>query len=288
MDRSKFVFAGNRFFVLEEMMGKGLDIVRIIAVKNSYLEKILVEKKIAHVTVENKKQVIAIIEEIEFDYFIANGLPYILPISELKKSNQKQFINIHPSFLPDLRGSDPVPGALLYGKNSGATCHFMNDLVDAGDIIEQVEIKYSGCLDAGLLYQLTFMAEKEVFLKSLQRNFSVLKKQTDAFNDIYYTLKKDDLLIDFSETAENIIRKVKAFNTVSQGAYFNFENECIKVYDAEIVNNEYLLMRINEYPENMVVFNYEKKILIKKQNYFLKLKQLTGDTGRIIKGAILK
>ena len=46
---------------------------------------------------------------------------------------KKKYVNIHPSFLPDLRGIDPVLGSILFKRDAGATCHIMSEKIDAGD-----------------------------------------------------------------------------------------------------------------------------------------------------------
>ena len=133
----RFVFAGNRFYVLEEMLAEGLDLVQILAVENSYLQRVLTKKGIEFTVIESKKHLVSVLAETAFDIFLANGCPFILPISRLS-DGRKTFLNVHPSPLPDLRGTDPVPGSLLHGRDSGATCHVMDDGVDTGPIIARV------------------------------------------------------------------------------------------------------------------------------------------------------
>ena len=50
-------------------------------------------------------------------------------------------VNTHISLLPHLRGTDPIPGALVAGlSHTGVTVHFIDEGVDTGDIILQREI----------------------------------------------------------------------------------------------------------------------------------------------------
>ena len=162
MRNKKFVFAGNRFYVLEQMLLRELNLVHILAVRGSYLQRVLEQKGVEFTVVESKGQLIETIEATDFDYFVANGCPYILPITQLS-TGEKKFVNVHPSALPDLRGADPVPGALLHERDAGATCHVMDDGIDTGGIIARVVIPNTPDLECGLLYQLSFLAEAEVF-----------------------------------------------------------------------------------------------------------------------------
>jgi methionyl-tRNA formyltransferase len=286
VSNARYVFAGNRFFVLEEMINLKLNIVKIFAAKESYLQKELDKRSISYNIIESKDQFLKELKEISFDYFISNGLPIIIPIAEYKGSGMT-FINIHPSCLPDLKGKDPVPGSILFGRNSGATCHLMDEGIDTGDIIWQTTIPCTDDLDCGLLYQLSFLAEKEVFSKAFQRNFKSISAQEGSNVDLYYSMNEKDKEIDFNNDIHSIIRKIKAFSTKSQGAYFIFNQVKYRIFDAEEVRNSFLISRINNYQENEIVFNYENKILIKKQNSFLKLKQIEGDIAQLSVGTRL-
>lgn len=284
----KYCFAGNRFFVLGEMLDAGLDVVRIFAVKGSFLERELTSKGLEYEVIENKKWLVEQLMNTSFDYFVANGLPIILPIGKLCAGNHKKFINIHPSYLPDLRGIDPVPGSLLHGRSSGATCHYMNDAIDGGNIIAQVEIPYTDDMDCGLLYQLSFIAEREVFRLAMQKNFSEDLPQVLKGDEIYYNLKEEDKLLDFSKNASHLLRQINAFNTRSQGAYFLYEGEKVVVREASIVTNPYLIDKFKHLIENEVVMVYENKILLKKDGCCLKLKPQYSIPTTLISGIILK
>lgn len=268
----KYCFAGNRFFVLSEMLKAGLDVKAIFAIKGSYLERELTNRQIPYEVIENKKWLVERLMALDFDYFVSNGLPIILPIARLTAGNDKQFINIHPSFLPDLRGIDPVPGSLLLGKPSGATCHYMNDEIDGGAIIEQVLIPYTTDMDCGLLYQLSFLAEGEVFAKALRSGFGNKIEQVTKGDEVYYNLREADKVLDFSKDAAHIARQVRAFNTRSQGAYFLFEGAKIVIRDVEIVTNAYAVDKTRHLQENQVAFVYENTILLKKDGCCVKLK----------------
>ncbi len=214
-------------------------------------------------------------------------LRFLQPDPDIKYSQSRSFVNIHPSFLLDLRGINPVSAALLHGRRSGATCHIMDDRIDTGEIIAQVPIELSDDLDCGLLYQLCFMAEQEVFVKAFERDFKPALKQTAGEGCIYCTFKEDDLRIDITKDSKSILRKIKAFDTKARGAYFKHKKSVIKVRDAEVVTNPYLLSIISNYRENEVVYKYENRLLIRKGDKFLKLKQIDGDLSLVEAGTVL-
>ena len=110
MDK-RYVFAGNRFFVLEKMLELNLPIIKIFALCDSFLAKELERRRISYEIIPPKRDFVQILKALDFSILVSNGCPVILPITELSLGNNKVFVNVHPSFLPDLRGSDPVPGA---------------------------------------------------------------------------------------------------------------------------------------------------------------------------------
>src|SRR5262249_43226967 len=136
--------------------------------------------------------------------------------------------------------------------------------IDTGPIISQVHIPYSSDLDAPLLYQLSFMAECEAFHMALDRNFVPARAQENKNNIVYYTRNLNDLQIDFTQSAEVIVRQIRAFNNISQGAFFRIGTHIFKVYDAEIVTNGYLSAKAEKYGENTIALVYEKNLLIRK------------------------
>lgn len=286
MRNAKHIFCGNRFNVLEEMLNMGLRVGKVLAVADSYLESEMKNRGFDYIPVHYKQELLNELRRTDFDYFISNGCPFILPESILQLPNKK-FVNIHPSFLPDLRGADPVPGALLYGRDSGATCHLINKKIDDGKIIAQVRIPNTSDLDSGLLYQMSFMAEKEVFIQAYNRNFTPCNENIRRKSDIYYTYNDSDRLIDFTKQEKDIVNIIKAFSTKSKGAYFKFGGQRFTVFDVIEVKNPYLMGKIDSYAENEVALNYEGKLLIRKRTCFLKLQQIHGNLGKIKKGTIL-
>src|SRR5690606_30497635 len=68
----------------------------------------------------------------------------ILPKS-LLDACKNGFLNIHPSLLPELRGSSPMETALLYGlKKTGITVMEIDEEMDHGEVILQKEVPLSG------------------------------------------------------------------------------------------------------------------------------------------------
>ena len=274
----KYIFIGNRRFVLEEMLRLCLNVVEVFVVSGTHLENDIKNMKCKYILISSKTELMERLESSNYDILVSNGCPYILPISKMQ---QKIYINIHPSLLPDLKGVDPVIGSILFNRDSGATCHIMDDSIDGGEIISQVKIPYSNDLDVSLLYQLSFMAEKECFTKALNLNFKSIKIQEDESGLIYYTRKQKDKYIKFNESTDEMTKKIKAFNNKSQGAIFIYGNEEYKVFDLDILSNEFLREYASNFEDLKILFCYEDSIIFNKDGYVVKFHKVLGDLSKI-------
>jgi len=232
MTTDSYSFCGNRAYVLEAMLAAGLDIASIAVVAGSYAEKFCNEKNISHTSVAGRQDFLQWLGLVHSNLFIANGYPYKVPVAEFPNI---KFINIHPSYLPELRGADPIPGAILFARDSGATCHLMDASLDTGDIIAQTRLPYSPDWDALTLYPRCFTLEAEIFKAALARDFQPLHPQKNSGNEIYYSFKPEDLQIQEHEDAQAVLRRVHAFNTPNKLARFIKDGREYKITKAEIV-----------------------------------------------------
>lgn len=265
-DNRRYFFVGARPYSLQKMFDLGLDIVCLLPVRGSFAEKLIIEKGLDYVALENKKQLLDIIRNTEFDVLVSNGCPYILPISDLRK-NDELYINLHPSLLPDLRGIHPVNGAILFDRPQGATCHYMDDGIDTGAIISQVKVVEKPNIPLDLLYQLSFMAEADAFAKAYERNFEPLGIETSLEGTIYYSRKEEDMIINENDGLEKIDKKVKAFQIEGQYARIIRDNNTYYVKDVVIFENDYLENK--EYKNNQIIRIYDNNVLIRKDNRFI-------------------
>ena len=273
----KFVFVGNRKFVLEEMIKIGLN-VDIIVIKDTHLQNESLLNNLDFSIISSKAELLNKLESINFDVLISNGCPFILPVSRMKR---KKYVNIHPSFLPDLRGIDPVLGSILFKRDAGATCHIMSEKIDAGDIISRLRIPYSNDLDASLLYQLSFIAEKKSLSNGIQKKFIATIKQEDKDDLVYYSRKEKDRFITFKESNDEIIAKIKAFNNKAQGCKFLYKGHDFKVYSVDKVYNDFLKKYSKNYNDLSIILSYEDCIIFKKDGELLKFEKIIGPLEKI-------
>jgi methionyl-tRNA formyltransferase len=272
----RFLYAGNRVKVLLRMLELNLNVVGVLPVKNSHLENEVAKIELPTIPVSSPKEAIRNISESDFDVFISCGFPFILPISRLQKRMPKsRFINIHPSYLPDLRGADPIPAAILHGRDSGVSCHLMDDGIDTGDLIAQRYLPYAKEWDAATLYQLCFSLEGDIFCEALKTNFTPIVKQPVRADDtIYYSFSPDDLLIDIQKNDDKIIGMIRAFNSANKGARLNINSCEYRIMEGSIISRP---VKSRLYPRarnNEIVEVFNNSILVSRSNSLLRLGNL--------------
>lgn len=240
--KERYLFVGNRFYVLEKMLTLGLDVGRIYAQKDSYLEAELKRRGISYLPLPGKAAFLQALGREDYDVLVSNGCPYILPISQLA-DGRRRFVNIHPSLLPDLKGRSPINGALLFGRRHGVTCHEINDEIDGGRVLAQMEIPLTEDMNLDLLYQMSFRLEGEVFERAWRAGFQPVDTPPQVAEPLYYTKTFEDRIVTVSGGPERLLAQVRAFGSQGQyallpygGAYreirsaTRIENECVRRY----------------------------------------------------------
>lgn len=220
----------------------------------------------------NKDELISMIEAMNFDILISNGCPYILPVSQIKKQHQI-FVNIHPSLLPSLRGPHPINGAIFMEKETGATCHIMDDGIDTGSLISQVKL-HNKNIPLPLLYQMCFLAEVQTFDIALKSDFKI--HSNPPGKGTYFKRDDQNMLLLHSDTLQTIVQKVNAFNIKGQYAKLYFREKRYSINSARIIKNTFLQNFYKKYEENTITLIYENYILVKRENKFLELGVVEG------------
>lgn len=163
-----------------------------------------------------------------FDVFVTASFGQILSREFLSK---KMGLNVHPSKLPKYRGATPLQYALMNGdKETSVTIQKMEYEVDSGDIILCEDIKIDDEDSFSSLSEKTAKLGGELLVKALDLVESgkvVFYPQT---GEISFTkmIAKEDGLLNFNESAEKIVNKVRAIGE-NPGCYFFIGEDRIKV-----------------------------------------------------------
>ncbi|HEV2412911.1 MAG TPA: methionyl-tRNA formyltransferase [Candidatus Saccharimonadales bacterium] len=126
-------------------------------------------------------------------------------------------INVHPSLLPKYRGSSPIEQALLHGDSeTGVTIIRLIKEMDAGPIYATEKFKLSDEDTQQNVYPRIGKVGGELLIKTLPRILSgelEPSEQDEKSVSLAPLINKQDSHIDWAnETADEIARKVRAFN----------------------------------------------------------------------------
>jgi methionyl-tRNA formyltransferase len=146
-------------------------------------------------------------------------------------------LNIHGSLLPRGRGAAPIQAAILAGDHeTGITIMKMDPGVDTGPLLSQHAVPISPEDNAGTLYRKLAPVGAELLLETLPRYLSgELQPQPQPVEGVTYApmLKKEDGLLDFTQPAAALERRVRAFNPWP-GTWFEWNGTTLKVLRARV------------------------------------------------------
>ncbi len=162
---------------------------------------------------------------------------------EILEIPEKGCLNIHPSLLPKYRGPSPISQSIINNdQKTGVTIMLMNDRIDQGKIIKQVEYKIKKGISFLELSQ--ELAEKgaDLIIETIPQwinNKLVAQKQQDSQATYTKMIKKEDGKINWSQSAQEIDRQVKALNP--QPGTFSFfkdkksgQKKIIKILETDV------------------------------------------------------
>lgn len=180
--------------------------------------KVLAEARgIPVLQVEGKEDFPKITEELKkekVDLVVVAAYGHILP-KEMLDLPPLGFINIHASLLPRHRGASPIQSAILAGdEETGVSLMYMNEEMDAGDVIATA-ITPMDHKTAGDLFEELAQLGGKLLVESMQDILyeKVKRKAQDHSRATYSSkIKKEDRLIDFTKSAEEISRQIRALD----------------------------------------------------------------------------
>lgn len=126
------------------------------------------------VVVCSSKVELEFLHSIQADFTVSYGYAFILS-EEVLQLFPKKAINLHISYLPWNRGSDPDIWSLVDNTPKGVTIHFLDKGVDTGDIIAQKEV---ACLNDDTIGAYYNRLHKEI--RVLFKEYWSIIKQGDA------------------------------------------------------------------------------------------------------------
>jgi len=144
-------------------------------------------------------------------------------------------LNVHASLLPRWRGAAPAQAAILQGDDeTGVTIMKMDPGVDTGPILSQRSLPIQPDDTGGSLASHLAELGAKTLLDTLPAYLDGSlqpRPQDDSLATYAPMLKKEDGALDFSQPAEALARKVRAYNPWP-GAYTLWQGQPLKIHRA--------------------------------------------------------
>jgi len=195
--------------------------------------------KINHI---NDDEVMLAIEKYDIDWLFVIGWSQIASHTLLSKP-KKGVIGMHPTLLPEGRGRASIPWAIIKGLDkTGVTMFKLDEGVDTGHIIDQIEIPLDESMDATTLYDKVANAHKQLMARniiSLHNGSEKLIAQDESKATVWEGRKPDDGKIDLSGSVYDAARLIRATTKPYPGAFYEDSDGKKTIIWKAKVNNTY-------------------------------------------------
>lgn len=146
-------------------------------------------------------------------------------------------INVHASLLPRWRGAAPINAAILHGDDeTGITIMKMDVGLDTGPMLSQRSIRLTREDTAGSVFEKLSRLGADLLIETLPGYLSgKLQPVPQPEEGMTYApmLKKEEGQLDFTRPAEELERRVRAFNPWP-GAFMDFDGTPLKIHRAHV------------------------------------------------------
>ncbi|CAL4043648.1 Methionyl-tRNA formyltransferase [Buchnera aphidicola (Tetraneura ulmi)] len=211
--------------------GKKFSPVKILAKKMSI--PILQPKKFE----KESKKTVKILKKLNPDLLIIVAYGIILS-KKIIKIFTFGGINVHASLLPRWRGASPIQQSILSGdKKTGISIILINKKMDEGDIFCSKEQKIKNDdTTLSLTKKLAYIGSKLLIstLKKIKKKRYSLTKQNHELATYCKKIKKEHGKINWSLTAEEIDRKIRAYIPWPT-SYFVINKIHIKIFQSSVI-----------------------------------------------------
>jgi len=250
MDALNIVFAGTPDFAAEHLKALVDSRHNVIAVYSqpdrpagrgkklqpSPVKKVALEHDIPVYQPVNFKQDGALeeLQALNADIMVVVAYGLLLPKAVLD-APKMGCINVHASLLPRWRGAAPIQRAVEAGDSeTGITIMQMDEGLDTGDMLNKVTLDIRANETGGSLHDRLLEKGPQSLLQTLtllQAGEAIAEKQNDLQANYAHKLSKEEALVNWNDSAENIERRVRAFNPFPV-AYTLLGDQRIKVWQA--------------------------------------------------------
>jgi methionyl-tRNA formyltransferase len=244
MSKLRLAFAGDRdiaTWVLDFLLSQGVRPLALLLPEKpraSHAEEL--RRRCSYLREENilagssfrEPRGIELLRDLRLDFIVGIHFPYIVP-GEVLDVSGRGFLNLHPAYLPFDRGWHTPTWAILEGAPAGATLHFIDRGLDAGDIVLQKQLRVGDDDTAHTLYRKLKKLELEVFRQAWPQLLSGTPTRTPQDRRVGTFHRRKDLFqpeiqqidLDAPTTARELINRWRALTTdrLDEAAYFEVD-----------------------------------------------------------------
>ena len=170
------------------------------------------------------------------DLMVVAAFGQILPL-DILQTPVHGCLNIHASLLPRWRGAAPIQRAIEQGDSqSGVTIMQMAEGLDTGDMLYKVECSIERDTTGAELHDTLAAIGSDALMKTLELLHQAKlnpQKQSEADTCYAAKLQKSEAIIDWSQSALQLHRRVCAFNAWPV-AQTTLAGEVIRVWESSI------------------------------------------------------
>ena len=241
----KILFLGSPKFgvmVLKKMLDAGLNVIGVVCAPDKpsgrgnkltfpAVKEFAIEKEIPVYQFDKIRNHVDKLKDINPELMVTASFGQIL---SQKVLDVCPTLNVHPSMLPEYRGAAPINWAILDGKEkTGVTIMRTDAGIDTGDIISQQEVEILPDEDYSSLEARLADIGGDMIVEAV-KNFEnlIYIKQPEKFTYARMFTREDEV-IDFNNTARDIVNKVRALAEVT-GVYFTVGEDKYHVYKAKV------------------------------------------------------
>lgn len=183
------------------------------------------------------------------DLIITAAFGQILP-KELLDVPNLGCINVHASLLPAYRGGAPIHQAIIDGQSkTGVTIMYMEEKLDAGDIVSQSEISIEHNDDTGMLFEKLSAVGSELLketLPSIIAKTNNRTKQDDTKVTFARNISREQERIDWNNSALQLHNQIRGLHPWPV-AYTTLDGQVVKIWKANTTS-----IQTNEKPGTVV------------------------------------
>jgi methionyl-tRNA formyltransferase len=185
-----------------------------------------------------ERQAIEEIRALEPNIIVVAAYGQILPadVLEIPKIG---CLNLHASLLPHWRGAAPIQAAIVAGdRETGITVMYMDEGLDTGDIMLQRKTTILPSDTGRSVHDRLANIAPDTLLNALRllaEGNAPRIPQDNTLATYAPKLKREDGKIDWSESADVIERKIRAFNPWP-GAYMTIDGRNLKIFSGSVVD----------------------------------------------------